>query len=110
MHPVQEGEKVDTHHTDKTVERHKEEKAGHPIERTQTLKKKLMPMRFSPKSLNTTTQSGPRAVYSPREKQLGHFHRTLIFFAFSPVSSTSQYCLSQFTHQILYTNIERVRR
>ena len=43
-------------------------------------KKKLMPMKCSTKSLNTTTQTGPRAVYSPRQKQLGHFHQTPIFF------------------------------
>lgn len=79
--PMHEGERAGTHHPDKTVERHREEKVGHHTERTQTLKKKkLMPMRCSTKSLNTTTQTGPRAVYSPRQKQLGHFHQTPIFF------------------------------
>ena len=32
------------------------------------------------------------------------------FFCFWPVSSSSQYCLSQLTHQILHTNIGRARR
>ena len=35
---------------------------------------------------------------------------TTLFFHFMPVSSSSQCCLSQLTHQILYTNIGRVRR
>ena len=32
------------------------------------------------------------------------------FFTFSPVSSSSQCCLSQLPHQILHTNIGRARR
>ena len=65
---MHEGERAGTHRSDKTVERCMEEKEGHRTERTQTLeKKKLMPMSCSPKSLNTTTQTGPRAVYGARQ-------------------------------------------
>ena len=65
---MHEGERAGTHRSDKIVERRREEKVGHCTERTQTLKKKnLMPMSCSPKSLNTTTQTGPRAVYGARQ-------------------------------------------
>ena len=93
--PMHEGERAGTHRSDKTVERRREEKAGHRTERRQTLKKKkLMPVSCSPKSLHTTTQTGPRAVYSPRQKQLGHFHQTLIFFPshLSPLPPNIVYC------------------
>ena len=42
--------------------------------------------------------------YSLGQKWLGHFYQTL-FFNFWPVSSSSQCCLSQLTHQIVCTNI-----
>ena len=92
---MHEGERAGTHRSDKIVERQREEKAGHCTERTQTLKKKkLMPMSCSPKSLNTTTQTGPRAVYSTRQKQLEHFHRMLIIFPshLSPLPPNTVYC------------------
>ena len=43
--------------------------------------------------------------YSLRQKLLGHLNQTL-FFSFSCSPRASQSCLSQFSHQILYTNIE----
>ena len=47
--------------------------------------------------------------YSLRQKSLGHFNQTL-FSPFSCSPRPSQSCLSQFGHQILYTNIEGTRR
>ena len=47
--------------------------------------------------------------YSLRQKSLGHFNQTL-FSPFSCSLRPSQSCLSQFGHQILYTNIEGTRR
>ena len=47
--------------------------------------------------------------YSLRQKSLGHSNQTL-FFPFSCSPHPSQSCLSQFGHQILYTNIEGTRR
>jgi len=41
--------------------------------------------------------------------QLGHFHSAR-FVYFWPVSSSSQCCSSQLTHQMLHTSIGRVRR
>lgn len=35
---------------------------------------------------------------SLRQKQFWHFHPTLFFFCFCPVSSSSQWCLPQLTH------------
>ena len=47
--------------------------------------------------------------YSLRQKQLRHVH-PMLFFHFWSVSSSSQCCLSQLTHQILHTNVGRARR
>ena len=49
-------------------------------------------------------------MHSLRQKYLGHFLWTPFFFCFSPISFPSQFCLSQLTHEILYTNVGRARR
>ena len=49
-------------------------------------------------------------MHSLRQKYLGHFLWTLFFFCFWPISSPSQFCLSQLTHEILHTNVGRARR
>ena len=101
------GEKAGTHHNDKTVERQREERAGHPIERTQTLKKnKIMPMRYSPKRPKHYNTVRSKSSLQSQDKNSS---RTLSL-SFLPVPSTSQCCLSQLTHQILHTNIEQARR
>ena len=52
-----------------------------------------------------TSRSFAVRSYSLRQKLLGHLNQTL-FFSFSCSPRASQSCLSQFSHQILYTNIE----
>ena len=57
-----------------------------------------------PKHYNTDRS---KSSLQSQTKAVGTLPPNPYIFSFSPVSSTSQYCLSQLTRQMLYTNIER---